>query len=96
MTSKESKPWMPRWVRKQLRARNNDLPPNDPNRDNKPSVGADPPLCKCEMECHCYYSLDYNTYGRRYWGCKLPLSPFNYEEEQLRNVVSVFKIYRGY
>jgi hypothetical protein len=43
-----------------------------------------------------YYSLDYDTYDRRYWGGKLPLSPFNYEEEPPRKVVLVFKICRGY
>jgi hypothetical protein len=51
--------------------------PNDPSRDNKPPAGADPSLCKCEIECHYYYSLDYGMYGMRYWSCKLPISLFN-------------------
>jgi hypothetical protein len=76
MASEELEPWMPRWVRKKLREYNNDLLSNDPNRDNKPPTGADSPMCKCEIEYHCYGSLEYNTYGRRYWGYKLSLSPF--------------------
>ena len=32
------------------------------------------PLCKCEIECYCYISWDYDTYKRRYWGCPLPIS----------------------
>jgi hypothetical protein len=89
-------PWTPRWVREKLREYNNALPPNDPNIDNKPPVGEDSPLCKCKIECHCYYSLYYDTYGMRYWGCKLPLCVFSYEEASPRKVVSVFKIYSGY
>jgi hypothetical protein len=81
MTSEQPEPWMPTWVREQLRESNNGLLPNDPNRDNKPPAGVDPPLCKCEIECHYYDSLDYDTYGRMYWGCKLSISPFNWEEE---------------
>jgi hypothetical protein len=78
-------------VREKHRERNNGLPPNDPNRDHKPLAGADLPLCKYELECTCLYSLDYNTYGRRNWGCKLSTSPFNWgwDEEQLRKKVSV-------
>jgi hypothetical protein len=91
MASQQLKPWMPRWVRDQHRERENDFPPNDPNRDNKLPAGVDPPLYKCELECHCHYSLYYNTYGRRYWGCKLSISPFNWGwgEEHVRKVVSL-------
>jgi hypothetical protein len=41
MASEQLEPWMPRWVREKLREYNNDLTPNDPNRDNKPPVGED-------------------------------------------------------
>jgi hypothetical protein len=37
MGSKEPEPWSPRWVRKKLREKNNGLPPNDPNHDEKTS-----------------------------------------------------------
>jgi hypothetical protein len=91
MGSKELKPWLPKWVRQQLRERNNGLPPNDPNHDEKPQAGAEPPLCKCEFECMSHQSLDYDTYGRRYWSCPQPTCPLNWDwdKEKLRNVVSV-------
>jgi hypothetical protein len=91
MDNKQPEPWSPRWVREKLREFNNGLPPNDLNHDEKPPAGAKPPLCKRELECHCYYSLDYDTYDWRYWGCKLSVSPFNWgwDEEQPRKVVSI-------
>jgi hypothetical protein len=49
MASEQPEPWTPRWLREKLMESNNDLLPNDPNRDNKPSTGADPPLCKCKI-----------------------------------------------
>jgi hypothetical protein len=94
MASQQPEPWTPRWVREKHRERKNDLPPNDPNRDNKPPAGADPPLCKCKLKCHCYYSLDYDMYGRRYWGCWLPILPFNlgWDKELPRNEVSALTL----
>jgi hypothetical protein len=91
MGSKEPEPWSPRWVREKLREHNNGLPPNDPNHDEKQSAGMEPPLWNCKLECHCYYSLDHDTYGRRYWGCKLVVSLFNWgwDKERPRNIVSV-------
>jgi hypothetical protein len=41
MGSKELEPWSPRWVRQQLRERNNGLPSNDQNHDEKPSAGVE-------------------------------------------------------
>jgi hypothetical protein len=98
MASKQLEPWTPRWVGEKLRDIDNGLLPNDPNRDKKTLVGANPPLCKCEIKCHCCYSLDYDTYGRRYYGCKLPIYPFNWgwEEEQSMTVLLVFNIYNDY
>jgi hypothetical protein len=40
MGSKEPKSWSPRWVRQNLREKNNVLPPNDPNHDEKTSADA--------------------------------------------------------
>jgi hypothetical protein len=98
MGSKEPEPWSPRWVRQQLRLRNNGLPPNDPNHNENPSVDAERPLCKYDLDCQSHMSLDYDTYGRRYWSCSLPTSLFNWvwDEEQPRKVVSVFNIYSVY
>jgi hypothetical protein len=78
-------------MREKDRERNNDPPPNDPNRDKKPLAGTDLPLCKCELECTCLYGLDYDTYDRRYWGWKLLTSPFNWgwDKEQPRKIVPV-------
>jgi hypothetical protein len=78
-------------VRQQLRERNNGLPSNDPNHDEKPPAGAERPLCKYKLECQSHMSLDYDMNGRRYWSCLLPTSPFNWgwDEEKPRKVVSV-------
>jgi hypothetical protein len=70
---------------------NNGLPPNDPNHDEKPLNNAGRPLCKCDLECQSHMSIDYDTYSRRYWSCRLPTSPFNWgwDEEKPRKVISV-------
>jgi hypothetical protein len=44
MGSKEMEPWSPRWVRQKLREKNNGLPPNDSNHDEKPPADAERPL----------------------------------------------------
>jgi hypothetical protein len=44
MGSKETEPWSPRWVRQKLREKNNGLPPNDSNHDEKPPADAERPL----------------------------------------------------
>jgi hypothetical protein len=77
IASEQPEPCTPRWVREKRRESNSTPLPNNPNRDKKPPTSTDPPLCKWEIECHCYYSLDYDTHNERYWGCKLPISPFN-------------------
>jgi hypothetical protein len=46
MGSKEPEPWSPWWVRQKLREKNNGLPPNDSNHDEKPPADAERPLCK--------------------------------------------------
>jgi hypothetical protein len=91
MASQQLDPWTPRWVREKLREKNNSLPLNDPNKDHKPPAGVEPPLCKCKLECTSHYSLDYNTYGKRYWACPLPTSLFNWgwDEEQPRKVIPI-------
>jgi hypothetical protein len=91
MGSKEPEPWSPRWVRKKLKEANNDLPPNDPNYDEKPLADAESPLCKCDLDCQSHMSLEHDTYGRRYWSCPLPTSPFNWgsDKEKPQKVVSV-------
>jgi hypothetical protein len=92
MGRKEPEPWSPRWVRQQLKERNNGLPPNDPNHDEKPLGDTKRPLCKCDLDYQSHMSLDYDTYNRRYWSCPLPTSPFNWGwgEENLRKVDSFF------
>jgi hypothetical protein len=91
MRSKEPEPWSPRWVKQELRRRNNGHPPNDPNRDEKPPTDTERPLCKCDLDCQSHMSLDHKTYGMRYLSCPLPTSPFNWgwNEEKPRKVVSV-------
>jgi hypothetical protein len=91
MGSKEPTPWSPRWVRQQLRERRDGLPPNDPNHDKKPSAGAERPLCKCDFECQSHMSINYDTYGRRYWSYPHPTCPFNgsWDEEKSWKVLSV-------
>jgi hypothetical protein len=55
---------------------------------------AEPPLCKCEFECMSHQSLYYDMYGRRYWSCPFPSSPFNWDwdKEKPRKVVSMLTI----
>jgi hypothetical protein len=91
MGSKESEPWSPRWVRQKLREKNNDLPPNDPNYDEKPPANTERPICKCDFDCQSHMSLDHDTYGRRYWSCPLPTCPFHWsgDKEKPRKVVSI-------
>jgi hypothetical protein len=88
MGSKEPEAWSPRWVRQELRRRNNDLPPNDPNHDEEPQTDTERPLCKCDLDYQSHMSLDYVM---RYWSYLLPISPLNWgwDEEKMRKVVSV-------
>jgi hypothetical protein len=67
MGSKEPEPWSPRWVRQQRRERNNGLPANDLNHDEKPPTSAGRPLCKCDFECQSYMSIEYDTYSHWVW-----------------------------
>jgi hypothetical protein len=91
MGSKELEPWSPRWVRQQLRERRNDLPPNDPNKDEKPPTRAKRTLCKCDLECQHHMSIDYDTYNTRYWSCPQHTCLFHWswDEEKSWKVVSV-------
>ncbi len=66
MGSKEPEPWSPRWVRQKLREKNNGLPPNDPNHDEKPPTDVERPLCKCDLDCQSHMSLDHDMYDMRY------------------------------
>jgi hypothetical protein len=70
---------------------NNNLPPNDPNHDEKLPAGTERPLCKCDSECQSHMSIDYETCDKKYWSCSLPTSSFNWgwDEEKPRKVVSV-------
>jgi hypothetical protein len=92
--SKELEPWSPRWVRQQLREMSNNLPPNDPNHDEKSLAVAEKTLCKCDLDCQSHISLDYDMYGMRYWSYPLPTSPFNYgwDEEQPQKIVLVLTL----
>jgi hypothetical protein len=91
MGSKELEPWSPRWVRWKLREMNNGLPLNDPNYDEKPPADTKRLLCKCDLDCQFHMSIDYDTYGKRYWSCPLPTSQFNcgWDEEKPRKVLSI-------
>jgi hypothetical protein len=91
MGSIEPEPWSPRWVRQKLREKNNGLPPNNPNHDEKLPVDTERPLCKCNLNYQSYMSLDHNIYGRRYWSCPQPTCPFQWgwDEEKPQKVVSV-------
>jgi hypothetical protein len=91
MGSKEPEPWSPQWVRQKLREKNNGLPPNDLNHDEKHPVDAERPACKCDFNCQSHMSLDHDMYGRRYWSCPLPICPFHWgcDEEKPQKVVSV-------
>jgi hypothetical protein len=71
MGSKEPEPWSPRWVRQKLREKNNGLPPNDPNHDEKPSTDAERPLYKCDLDCQSHMSFTICMAG----GIGLALSP---------------------
>jgi hypothetical protein len=59
--SKVPEPWSPRWVKHELRKRNNGLPPNDPNHDEKPLADAERPLCKFDFECQSHMSIYYDS-----------------------------------
>jgi hypothetical protein len=74
--------------------KNNDLPSNDPNHDEKPPVDAERPLCKCNLDCQSHMSLEHNIYGKRYWSCSLPTCPFHWgwNKEMSRKVVSVLHL----
>jgi hypothetical protein len=61
MGSKEMEPWSPRWVRQKLREKNNGLPPNDPNHNEKPPTNAERLVCKCDFDCQSHKSLDHDT-----------------------------------
>jgi hypothetical protein len=91
MGSKESEPWSPWWVRQKLREKNNGLPPNGPNHDEKTLADAERSICKCDFDCQSHKSLDHDTYDRRYWSCPQPTCPFHWgwDEEKPRKVVSV-------
>jgi hypothetical protein len=69
MGSKEPEPWSPLWVRQKFREKNNSLPPNDPNHDEKTSANVKRPLYKCELDSQSHMSLVDDTYDRRYWSC---------------------------
>jgi hypothetical protein len=75
MGSKELEPWSPKWVRQELRRRNNGLPPNDPNHYEKPLTDTERLLCKCNLNCQSHMSLDHEKYGMRYLSC--PLLPLH-------------------
>jgi hypothetical protein len=91
MCIKDLEPWSPQWVRQKLREANNDLPPNNPNHDEKPPINAERPLCKCVLDCQSHKSLERVMYVIKYLSCPLLTSPFNWgwDEEKLRKVVSV-------
>jgi hypothetical protein len=91
MGSKESEPWLPRWVRQKLREKNNSLSPNDPNYDEKPLADAKRPLWKYDLDCQSNMSLDHDTYSRRYWSCPQPICLFHWSwnEEKSWKVVSI-------
>jgi hypothetical protein len=94
MGSKEPEHWSPRWVRQKLRKVNNGLPPNNPNHDHKPPADVERPLCKCDLDCQSHMSLEHDTYGRRYWSCRLPTTSFNWgwDNEKSRKVLSVLHL----
>jgi hypothetical protein len=78
-------------MRQKFREKNNDLPPNDPNHDEKAPPDAERPVCKCDFDCQSHMSLDHDTYGMRYWSCPLSTYPFHWgwDEEKPWKVVSV-------
>jgi hypothetical protein len=82
MDNKESEPSSPRWVRQKFREAKNELPPNDPNHDEKPPTDAERPLYKCDLYCQSHMSLDHNMYGMRYWSSPLPNSRFNWDWDE--------------
>jgi hypothetical protein len=91
MGSKELEPWSPRWVRQKLREKDNGLPPNDPNHDEKHPTDAERPLYKCNLDCQSHMSLDHDMYDRRYWSYPQPTCLFHlgWDEEKPRKVVLV-------
>jgi hypothetical protein len=92
MGSNAPEAWSPRWVRQHLREMRNGIPPNDPNHDKKPLVGAERMLCKCDLKCQDHMSIDYDTYDMRYWSFPQPICLFHWgwNEEKPQKVVSVF------
>jgi hypothetical protein len=66
MGSKEPEPWSPRWVRQKLREKNNGLPPNDLNHDEKPLADVERHLYKCNLDYQSHMSLDHDMYDMRY------------------------------
>jgi hypothetical protein len=71
MGIKEPEPWLPRWVRQKLREKNNGLPPNDPNHDEKPPADTERPVCKCDFNCQSHMKATIHTTG----GIGLTLCP---------------------
>jgi hypothetical protein len=74
-----------------FKEKNNNLPPNNLNHDEKPLTDAKRPLCKCDLDCQSHMSLDHDMYSRRYWSCPQPTYPFHWgwDEEKPRKVVLV-------
>jgi hypothetical protein len=91
MGSKQPETWSPRWVRQKHREKNNGLPSNDPNYDEKSPADAERPLYKCDLDCQSHKSLDHDTYGRRYWSCPQSTCMFHWgwDEEKPRKIVSI-------
>jgi hypothetical protein len=91
MGSKELEPWSPLWVRQKLRKKNNGLPPNDLNHDEKSLTNAERLLCKCDLDYQSHMSLEHDTYDMRYWYYPLLTCPFHWgwNKEKPRKVVLV-------
>jgi hypothetical protein len=71
--------------------KNNGLPSNDPNHDEKPPTDTEIPLCKCDLDCQSHMSLEHDMYNIRCWSCPLPTCPFHWgwDKGKPRKVVSV-------
>jgi hypothetical protein len=78
MGSKEPEPWSPQWVRQTLREKNNGLPPNDPNHNEKPLIDAEISLCKYNLDYQSHMSLNQDTYDKKYWSCPQPTCLFHW------------------
>jgi hypothetical protein len=91
MGRKESKLWLSQWVRQKIKEKNNGLPPNNPNHNEKPPADVERHLCKCDLDCQSHMSLEHDTYSRRYWSCPLATCPFHsgWDKKKPRKVVSV-------